>query len=150
SIRILKTNKWQRFLCVISYICAEMNKVILHCTVIYLALIILIRMMAMPISLIDYSLNKNFIAENLCENRFKSEMHCGGSCFLNKQLAKGNDNQNTENRQSTVKILIIDFFESAGQLQFGCSHLPVAHPFAANTQRVTENYRNLLFRPPIS
>jgi hypothetical protein len=127
-----------------------MNRVIHHCTVIYLALIILIRMMAMPISLIDYSLNKNFIAENLCENRFKSEVHCAGTCYLNKQLAKANDNQNTENRQSTVKILIIDFFEPIRQPQFGCNHLPAAHPFAVNAQRMTENYRSHLFRPPIA
>ena len=127
-----------------------MNKVIHHCTVIYLALIILIRMMAMPISLIDYSLNKNFIAENLCENRFKSELHCAGSCYLNKQLARANDNQNTENHQGTVKILIIDFFESIAQPQFGCSHLTPAHPFVVNAQRMTENYRGHLFRPPIA
>jgi hypothetical protein len=59
-----------------------MNKLIHHCTVIYLALIILIRMMAMPISLMGYSFNKNFIAKNLCENRFRSEAHCAGKCYL--------------------------------------------------------------------
>jgi hypothetical protein len=126
-----------------------MNKVIHHCTVIYLALIVLIRMMAMPISLIDYSLNKHFIAENLCENRFKTEVHCAGSCYLKKQLARGNDNQSTENRQGTVKILIIDFFESIGQPQFGCSPVPPVHPFVVNSQRITDNYRDHLFRPPI-
>ena len=126
-----------------------MNKVIHHCTVIYLALIVLIRMMAMPISLIGYSLNKDFITENLCENRFKSDVHCAGTCYLNKQLARANDNQNTQDRQGTVKIVIIDFFESITQPQFGCSHLPAAHPFAANTQRMSKNYRDHLFRPPI-
>jgi hypothetical protein len=127
-----------------------MYKVIHHCTAIYLALIVLIRMMAMPISLIDYTLNKNFIAENLCENKYKTEVHCAGSCYLNKQLAKANENQNTENRQTTVKILIIDFFESIGQPQFGCSHLTSAYPIPLNAQRITENYRGYLFRPPIS
>jgi hypothetical protein len=127
-----------------------MNKVIHHCTVIYLALIVLIRMMAMPISLIGYSLNKNFIAENLCENRFKSEVHCAGTCYLNKQLARANDNQNSQDRQGTVKLLIIDFFESIAQPQFGCSHLPATHPIVLNTQRMSENYRDHLFRPPIA
>ena len=140
----------RRILWVISYICPEMNKVIHHCTVIYLALIVLIRMMAMPISLFSYSLNKNFIAENLCENRFHSEVHCAGTCYLNKQLARSNDSQNTQDRQGTVKILIIDFFESIAQPQFGCSPLSAVHTFALNTQRKSENYRDLLFRPPIS
>jgi hypothetical protein len=127
-----------------------MNKVIHHCTVIYLALIILIRMMAMPISLISYSLNKNFIAENLCENRFHTEVHCAGRCYLNKQLARSNDNQNTQDRQGVVKILIIDFFESIAEPQFGCNPLTATHPFVLNTQQKSENYRNHLFRPPIA
>jgi hypothetical protein len=127
-----------------------MNKVIHHCTVIYLALIVLIRMMAMPISLISYSLNKNFIAENLCENRFNSEAHCAGTCYLNKQLARSNDSQNTQDHQGTVKILIVDLFESIAQPQFGCSPLPAAHPFAMNTQRKSENFRGHLLRPPIA
>jgi hypothetical protein len=126
-----------------------MNKVIHHCTVIYLALIVLIRMMAMPISLINYSLNKNFIAENLCENRFNSEVHCAGKCFLNKQLARSGDSQNTQDRQGTVKIVIIDFFESIAEPQFGCSSLTAAHPFAMNTQQTNDHYRNHLLRPPI-
>ena len=127
-----------------------MNKVIHHCTVIYLALIILIRMMAMPISLMSYSLNKNFIAENLCENRFRSEAHCAGKCYLGKQLARANDNQNAQDRQGTIKILIIDFFESIEQPQFGCSQLSAIHPPLVNTLRVSEIYWEHLFRPPIA
>lgn len=137
------------FYAVISYICPVMSKLIQHFTVIYFALIILIRMMAMPISLINYSLNKNFIAENLCENRFHAEVHCAGKCYLNKQLARSNESQNTQDRQGAVKILIIDFFESINQPQFGCSQLTAAHPYAVNTQRIAENYRDHLFRPPI-
>ena len=127
-----------------------MNKVIHHGTVIYLALIILIRMMAMPISLAEYALNKNFIAANFCENRYKSEIHCAGTCYLNKQLARANDNQNTENRHGAVKILIIDFFEPVAQPSFGCNHMSAVHHFAVNTQPISEDYRDNLFRPPIA
>lgn len=127
-----------------------MNKVIHHCTVIYLALIVLIRMMAMPISLMSYSLNKNFIAENLCENKFNSEVHCAGRCYLSKQLARSNDSQNTQDRQGTVKILIIDFFESIAQPQFGCIPLHTAHPFALNSQEMSDHYYDHLLRPPIA
>jgi hypothetical protein len=127
-----------------------MNKLIHHCTVIYLALIILIRMMAMPISLMGYSFNKNFIAKNLCENRFRSEAHCAGKCYLGKQLARANDNQNAQDRQGTIKILIIDFFESIEQPQFGCGQPCAIHPPLTNTQRMSENYHEHLFRPPIA
>ena len=127
-----------------------MNKIIHHGTVIYLALIILIRMMAMPISLMGYALNKNFIAKNLCENRFKPEAHCAGTCFLSKQLASANDDQNTQNHQGTVKILIIDFFEPIEQPSFGYSTLSEIHPLPENTQRMSEKHREDLFRPPIA
>ncbi|MEJ0083252.1 MAG: hypothetical protein WDM78_20395 [Puia sp.] len=123
-----------------------MNKVIHHCIVIYLALIVLIRMMAMPISLISYSLNKNYITENLCENRFKSEIHCAGTCYLNKQLARANDNQNTQDRQGTVKILIIDFFESIAQPQFGCN--PIARISSIRHKRSMDERK--LSRPSFS
>jgi len=133
-----------------SYICAHMNKAIHYGTAVYFALIVLIRMMAMPISLIEYSLNKKFIAENLCENRFKSEVHCGGTCYLNKQLKKASDNQNTDNRQGSYKILVIDFFEQFRQPQFGCSESPRVCAIAVNAPCRTENYCGLLFRPPIA
>jgi hypothetical protein len=135
---------------VISYICPEMNKVIHHCTVIYLALIILIRMMAMPISMMEYSLNKNFIAANLCENRFKSEVHCAGTCYLSKQLARANDNQSTQDHKGSVKILIVDYFESITEPKFGCGHLTTTHSVAVNTQQKISDYLENLFRPPIA
>jgi hypothetical protein len=127
-----------------------MNKLIHYCTIIYLALIILIRMMAMPISLVEYSLNKDFIAANLCENRLKSEVHCAGSCYLGKQLAKAGENQNSREQKGSFKILINDFFESINQPLFGCSQLTAAHQTSMNTRRMTNHFRAHLFRPPIA
>ena len=40
------------------------------------------------IILLDYSLNKNFIASALCENRNKPMICCKGKCYLKKQLQK--------------------------------------------------------------
>ena len=147
-IRILKSGSARRFLWSFHIFAPEMNKIIHHCTVIYLALIVLIRMMAMPISLIGYSLNKNFIAENLCENRFKSDVHCAGTCYLNKQLARANDNQNTQDHKGSVKIQIVDFFQSITEPVFGCIHLSASHPFVADIRNKTSDYRKNLFRPP--
>ena len=39
---------------------------------------------------IEYELNKKYIAEVLCENKDKPEMHCNGHCHLKKQLKKAN------------------------------------------------------------
>ena len=134
---------------VISYICANMNKLIQHFTVIYFALIILIRMMAMPISLAEYALNKNFIAANLCENK-NSAVHCAGTCFLGKKLARASDNENTQDHKGSVKLVITDFFEQITQPSFGCIHLSADHPIAVDTQRKADHYSDNLFRPPIA
>lgn len=37
---------------------------------------------------LEYALNKNFIMQQLCENRTRPELNCEGRCYLNKRLAK--------------------------------------------------------------
>ena len=37
---------------------------------------------------VDYAINKDYIAKNLCENRAKPKLHCNGKCHLMKQLKK--------------------------------------------------------------
>ena len=51
---------------------------------------------------LEYAVNKDYIAAELCENKDRPEMKCGGSCYLMKQLSKaaqespGNQENNTE------------------------------------------------------
>ena len=47
------------------------------------------------IVLLDYSMNKSFIAAELCENRSMPKSCCQGKCFLKKQLQKEESNKNT-------------------------------------------------------
>ena len=119
-------------------------------TVVYLAAIILLRMMAMPLSLLDYSLNRNYIASSLCENKSKAEMHCAGKCYLNKQLEKSNENQNNKDQKAGTKILLTDFFEPFGETAFANhftislleSHDPVQH--------IPPAFIPAIFHPPIA
>jgi hypothetical protein len=127
----------------------EMNKFIHQSTVVYLSLIVLIRMMAMPLSLLDYSINQRFIANNLCENRLNTAMHCGGTCYLNKQLAKANDSQESREQKGTIKILITDFFEPLDKPTFGCLKVEAEYPLQYNIQRNTHPFTGNIFHPPI-
>jgi hypothetical protein len=119
-------------------------------TVVYLAGIILLRMMAMPLSLLDYSLNRNYIASSLCENKSKTEMHCAGKCYLNKQLEKSNENQNNKDQKGSAKILLIDFFvpfdEMASANHFTISLVEPHYP----VQHITPACTPAIFRPPIA
>lgn len=56
--------------------------------VIALALSILCQSFSRAIVLVNYHVNKEFIAANLCENRDKPKMGCEGKCHLKKELAK--------------------------------------------------------------
>jgi hypothetical protein len=126
-----------------------MNKGIQQFTVIYLALIILIRMMAMPISLMEYSLNKNFIAANLCENRLNSAAHCAGSCFLSKKLAKAGETTDAPDQKGSSKTVVIDFFESIEQPSFGCPVSASINYTFNRDQQIADPFRDHLLRPPI-
>jgi hypothetical protein len=47
---------------------------------------------------IDYAINKEYIAKNLCENKSKPLLHCNGKCQMAKKIA-AEENQN--NKQSS-------------------------------------------------
>lgn len=37
---------------------------------------------------VNYALNKEYIAKTYCENKARPKMHCNGKCHLKKQLEK--------------------------------------------------------------
>jgi hypothetical protein len=127
-----------------------MNKFIHKASVIYLALIVLVRIMAMPISLIDYTINKSFIANNICENRFRPEMHCAGKCFLNKQLAKTNENQGSRDQKVSFKNLVIDYFEPLNRLSFGSLTKDPVFGRQFKTSSIPSSFADNIFHPPIA
>ncbi|MGB5242101.1 MAG: hypothetical protein WBN16_06805 [Lutimonas sp.] len=47
------------------------------------------------IPILDYLLNYNYIANQLCENREKPVLACNGKCYLEKQISKQNPEQNS-------------------------------------------------------
>jgi hypothetical protein len=126
-----------------------MNKFIHQTAAAYLAIIILVRIMAMPLSLIDYTLNKNFISGNLCENRLKPKLQCAGKCYLNKQLTKANDSQESRDQKGTVKNIVIDFFETPDKPAFGCPEMASVCSGKFQTLRITGKFIASIFHPPI-
>ena len=127
-----------------------MNRFIHHSSVLCLALIMLARIMAMPLSLLDYSLNKSFIINNLCENKLKAEIHCAGKCYLNKQLAKGNESQNPKEQKESVKNLIIDFYEPAKRPDLSNIIEPLVVSFFLKTPPISGKFPESIFHPPIA
>ncbi|MCR5863242.1 hypothetical protein LRS05_14425 [Flavobacterium sp. J372] len=57
-------------------------------------IIIAVFFLARPVlPVLDYIINYDYIAAELCENKAKPEMHCNGKCHLKKELAKASDSE---------------------------------------------------------
>lgn len=127
-----------------------MNKFIHQTSAIFLAFIMLARIMAMPITLLDYSVNKSFITNNLCENRLKPEIHCAGKCYLNKQLAKSTESREPGDQKCSVKNLVTDLFIPVNEpLTFNLKVTPI---FALQfyVPFISSQFTGNIFHPPIA
>ena len=86
---------------------------------------------------ISFTLNRDYISKNLCENRHKPKLHCNGKCHFIKSLKKENKK---ENLPSNIKTnLEIQFFSEktngfsfsniySGEVLFAYSECKTVYP----------------------
>lgn len=70
---------------------------------------------------ISYSINKAYIANNLCVNQDMPEMNCNGKCYLNKQLNKSQEKaplEQTYNNQVSLSWTTPDNHAWVAELPF--------------------------------
>jgi hypothetical protein len=127
-----------------------MKTFIQNVSALYLLSIVVLRILAMPISLIDYSVNKNFIASNFCENRLRNDVHCAGRCYLHKQLTKANDNPASGDQKATIKTGIVDFCEPFDKPVFHCDQISSVYGAAHPSSYIPGKFIAAIFRPPIA
>jgi len=64
---------------------------------VFLLVLTSIRILIIPVVYLDFEMNKEYIIQNLCENRFKPELNCDGHCYLANKLNKvAEDNARNE------------------------------------------------------
>ena len=97
------------------------------------------------IVLLDYRLNGNYIASNLCENRNKPNSCCHGKCFLKKQMEK-DDSEKSGPTASKVNLEILWFFEEDPAEPFTCvSSVPFIDGYILKSYHTT---LSSCFHPP--
>lgn len=72
------------------------------------------------VPLVEYAVNYDYIANVLCINKGKPELHCNGKCYLSKQLAKTNDTDSSplnKTKNSGQKLLDIYILPEIAQVQ---------------------------------
>ncbi len=68
---------------------------------------------------LDYIINYDYIATELCENKAKPELHCNGKCHLAKELAKAAEDEKpvSEKKSGRAQAEVL-FFEAVPQFVF--------------------------------
>jgi hypothetical protein len=74
---------------------------------------------------VSFELNRTYIARNLCENRAKPELKCGGQCYLMKKLAEKKQEQEKDADNIEVSLVVplldsypvFDFLRNSKEVQ---------------------------------
>jgi hypothetical protein len=96
---------------------------------------------------LDYQLNKDYIAQNLCVNKAKPKLHCNGKCQLSKKLAEEHKN-NTSGTASYKEIgNSIYCKQEIEELPVACNRLLAKHQSFYVLKSYTSEHPSL-FHPP--
>ncbi len=101
---------------------------------------------------IDYYMNYDYIAEELCINKNKPYMECNGRCYLNAAMERVNGPAEKQQQKSIVinlndyPISTLDFHNY--QLPLSDDLLYLETPIFSK-KLVIKDYTSLLLRPPI-
>lgn len=112
-----------------------------------------IKTLLVPVVYLDFELRKEYIIQNLCENRFKPQLHCDGKCYLAKRLqkiAEDNATKETQKHASLLKKMVEDSFEELS-ISF---NLPYQTTFitvivSASTHFLLPKHAQVPIKPPI-
>ena len=102
----------------------------------------------MPV--LDYIINYDYIANELCVNKEKPQMHCNGKCHLMQELAKAAEEGKTpsDKKSSHTEVEVL-FCETLTEFSFKSSQVL---PFVKNETEYTNMYSHLdpvsFFHPP--
>ena len=98
---------------------------------------------------INYTVNKNYIATVLCENKSKPSLHCDGKCYLKKELQKSAKEQN--NKNSTTAAFSVELnFVSSNSIALPEPHSIVLHyGIAIGHSAYAHSFAPAIFHPPL-
>lgn len=97
--------------------------------------------------LVDYSLNKTYIAQNLCENKNKPSMHCNGKCYLNKKLKEEEKQRVPVSQKATPEIQLF-IVNNSVEISTNISILNLS-PYEWYNTLGTVSHPHSIFHPPL-
>ncbi|MCM5528089.1 hypothetical protein [Parasegetibacter sp. NRK P23] len=126
-----------------------MQSSIKHIASAYLLLLLLLKLMALPVVCLEFRINQEYIAANLCENKDKPAMHCHGKCHLTKQMQKTADLPGQEQHKSNTISIGPDFFQEQPlvSLQYMAEPVVVIRTLFQD-KRFLQGFTGAVFHPP--
>ena len=118
-------------------------------TTAYILVICLVKAMALPFIVLQYNVNKNYIATNLCENRARPEMQCHGSCHLKKQLSNSLETPQSQNTKAGVMVSSVDFCESTELPDFNYTAVIRSKINLHQDNSFAPGFPSSVFHPPL-
>jgi hypothetical protein len=100
--------------------------------------------------LVEYTLNKAYFAQVLCENKDKPELRCEGKCHLAKEITKANDAGEKESKPASPKINFDNDYSYLNALADHADHLQNLNSLFKLTSAVpfTSEAITDIFHPP--
>ena len=92
-----------------------------------LILLLMTQTFSQWIVIISFNLNRDFIAKNICENRYRPKLNCKGNCVLMKKMKL--EQKEEQNVPGPVKVEIASVVLSS-KSYFATAEIPV---FNSNT-----------------
>jgi hypothetical protein len=69
--------------------------------------LMLVKVWLIPLLYLDFEVRREYIINNLCENKNRPQMHCDGKCYLAKRIASL-DEQEKRQAEKTYMSRLID------------------------------------------
>ncbi len=76
---------------------------------------------------ISFELNKTYIAKNLCENRFKPELQCGGKCYLMKKLAEKQKQEKETQKERSESFSFVSYNQELPTFLFNQAFVEISN-----------------------
>jgi hypothetical protein len=98
---------------------------------------------------VSFQVNREYIADYLCENKDRPEMACGGKCHLMKQMAAA-EQQDAEIPSLKSHFEVIFFIQELTNFSSIAFHLPLLRSqFIINyLEGVPNHFHPAIFHPP--
>jgi hypothetical protein len=99
-----------------------------------------------------FKLNQQYIAQNLCINRFKPSIHCNGHCYFMRKIRQAEENEKKQSTKENSGRAEVSFFQEPFSISF-------IEPVISDKESIsfqlvdfkyTSQYLNSIFRPPKS